>query len=183
MVPASAPASPAAAADARGAGAAACKICLVGDPGVGKTALAQRLLHDRFPPAPSAPGITVELLRLEPAPGESLALAVWDVAARAAIDSLNQAFLSRVEAVAAIADPARPATVERAAALVAQIRRLYPGTPALLLLNCRAAAAAAPAGDAARELPRREVDARDGRGLQAAFVELARAALRRRVRA
>jgi small GTP-binding protein len=176
--PASTPTLPAADGTAPG-----CKLCLVGMPGVGRTSLLQRVLHDRFPAPPTPPGITVASHRwLQEC--DAPAATLWDVAGNSAIDSLNQAFLSRVDGIAAVAAIDDALSVERALQLVWQIRRLYPGTPATLLLNksdlaARVAALPAPAADVAGV----EVSARDGRGVQAAFLELARRAARHRVRA
>jgi small GTP-binding protein len=170
--PASAPARPAA-----GSAPPACKLCVVGVPGVGKTSLVQRLLHGRYPPVPTAPGITVESHRF----GESAALAatLWDVAGNSAIDSLNQAFLSRIDGIAAVAAPDQPESVDRALQLVAQIRALYPGTPAALLLNKADLGSAAPPALPA-DVAWHEVSARDDRGVAAAFAELAVRAARKR---
>lgn len=175
--PASTPPRPAA-----GGPASSCKLCLVGMPGVGRTSLLQRVLHDRFPAPPAGPGITVARYGW-PRERDAPAVTLWDVAGSSAIDSLNQAFLSRVDGIAAVAACDDACSIERALQLVTQIRRLYPGTPATLLLNKSdlPARAASPAGVA--DVVRHEVSARDGRGVQAAFLELARRAAGARVRA
>jgi small GTP-binding protein len=175
-MPVATPPAPASAAAPPGAVAApvGCKLCLVGMPGVGKTSLAQRLLHGRFPAAPASPGITVATHRWQAQGGNALAATVWDVAGNSAIDTLNQAFLSRVDGIAAVAAPDQPQSVARALQLVEQIRLLYPGTPAALLLNksdLGGPAVARPALPA--DVAWHEVSARDDRGVAAAFAELA----------
>lgn len=175
--PASTPTLPAA-----GEPAASCKLCLVGMPGVGRTSLFQRLLHDRFPAPPDSPGITVARHRW-PHERDAPAVTLWDVAGSSAIDSLNQAFLSRVDGVAAVAACDDAISVERALQLVLQIRRLYPATPATLLLNKSDLAAPPPLPALAADVVRHDVSARDGRGVQAAFLDLARRAAGSRVRA
>lgn len=160
----------------------ACKLCLLGTPGVGKTSLAHRWLHDRFPAAEERPGVTVAAHRLPSVQGESLTLMLWDVAGNSAIDTLGQAFLSGVHAVAAVADANSAASIAQALALIAQARQLHPGVAAGLLLNKYDLSNK-------RDLPSGlpsdvavfAVSARDGRGVSAAFAELStRAAARQR---
>jgi small GTP-binding protein len=182
-MPVATPPAPASAAAPPGAVAApgTCKLCLVGMPGVGKTSLAQRLLHGRFPAAPASPGITVATHRWSGQGGATLAATLWDVAGNSAIDTLNQAFLSRVDGIAAVAAPDQPQSVARALQLVEQIRLLYPGTPAALLFN-KTDLAAPPAARPAlpADVAWHDVSARDDRGVAAAFAELAARARKRR---
>jgi small GTP-binding protein len=177
----SAPASPATTPAGCSEAARACKLCLLGDPGVGKTSLVQRVLHAQFPAVAPGPGITVSPHRF----GGGEQVVFWDVAGSSAIDTLSQAFLSRVDAVAAVVDAAAAGSdaVERALALIAQARRLYPRTPAALLLNKRDLAVATPLPAVPEDVQAFEVSARDGRGVDAAFLALARAAGLRRATA
>ena len=183
-MPVATPTAPASAAAPPGAAAAptaTCKLCLVGVPGVGKTSLVQRLVHGRFPAAPTTPGITVAPHRWQAPGGVAVAAPFWDVAGNSAIDSLNQAFLSRVDGIAAVAAPDDPQSVLRALQLVAQIRTLYPATPAALLLNkADLGLASAPRPVLPADTSWHEVSARDDRGVAAAFAELAARASRQR---
>lgn len=149
------------------------KLCLVGEPGVGKSTLLHRLAAQ----APDAPrGITQAACDVG-SEGEALPVALWDIAGASALDSLNQAFLSGIEGIAAVADAARPATAATALRLVAQIRRLYPGTPAVLLLNKRDLAAPAPVPPIpAADVDVFEVSALRGENVRDAFAALARRA-------
>ena len=146
-----------------------CKLCLVGEPGVGKTSLVQRLLHDRFPAQDPGPGIRVLSHRLTLASRETREVTLWDVAGYSALDCLNQAFLTRVNAIAAVADAQTPSSVRRALALLASIRSLYPAAAAALWLNKRDLAAPAAVSC---DVPVFEVCARDGNGVLAAFTAL-----------
>ena len=181
--PASTPTLPAAGGPESTGPVSSCKLCLVGMPGVGRTSLLQRLLHDRFPAPPATPGITVAT-HCWPHERDAPATTLWDVAGSSAIDSLNQAFLSRVDGIAAVAALDDALSVERALQLVTQIRRLYPDTPATLLLNkSDLATRAVQLPVQAADVPSHEVSARDGRGVHAALLELARRAARVRARA
>ena len=151
------------------------KICLVGEPGVGKSTLVRSLavalqVDDTLAPARQPHGISSTALDLSPGP-----VALWDIAGHSALDTLNQAFLSGIDGIAAVADAARPASAAVALRLVAQIRRLYPGTPAVLLLNKRDLAAPAPVPvEPAADVAVFEVSAQRGDNVREAFAELAR---------
>jgi small GTP-binding protein len=142
------------------------KLCLLGAPGVGKTSLAQRLAHDTFPAAEPEFGIAVSVASNPPVDGA--AFAVWDVAGRCAIDSLNQAFLSRVDVLLAVASPDIGGSVETARALVTQARRLHPRSRAVLLVN-KADLGSATLPTSTADLPVFAVSARDGSGVPAAL--------------
>lgn len=160
------------------------KLCVVGAPGAGKTQLIRRLLHGDFEPVPVTPGITVQAATLPAHDAEPFAVTLWDVAANSAIDCLNQAFLSRVDGVAAVVASTDPLEVERALRLVAEVRRLHPGCAAVLMrTKCDIATSddaltARPGG-----VPAYTVSARDGRGVVEAFTALARAAREQRAAA
>lgn len=154
---------------------AALKICLLGEPGAGRTSLVQRAAHGRFPATPPGPGITVTPLRLR----SGAAMALWDVDGHCAVDCLGQAFLGRVDLALLVADGRDPEAVARVLALRAPLQQLQPQAAIAVLLTRRdlgpSAAAALPAG-----LPVFEVSARDGHGIDEALQALAVLAARSR---
>lgn len=154
-----------------------CKICVVGAPGTGKSSLIHRLVHDRFPPATASPGISVSSIRLATAPGQSVAVTLWDVAGSSLIDCLNQAFLSRVNALACVVNSTSGASLATATALMNQIRRLHPHAVAAVLHN---SFDPLPTAGGIESLPDRTpvyvVSARDGDGVAVAFGAIAQAA-------
>lgn len=150
------------------------KICLVGEPGVGKSTLVRSLavsIHaDGELALPGGHGISAAQFDLA---GDRIS--VWDIAGHSALDTLNQAFLSGIDGIAAVADAAHPGSAANALRLVAQIRRLYPGTPAVLLLNKRDMAVPAPVPvDPAADIAVFEVSAQNGDNVREAFAALAR---------
>ena len=157
------------------------KLCLVGEPGVGKTALVRHLLAsaggEDFDASNAGRGIRLAACDLGDA-AEARPVMLWDVGGYSALDSLNQAFLSGIDGIAAVADASRPSSAASALRLIAQIRRLYPGTPAVLMLNKRDLATpfAVPV-DPAADVEVFDVSARAGDNVREAF-----AALERRVR-
>lgn len=151
---------------------AASKLCLLGDPGVGKSSLAQRLLHDRFPPVASGAGIRVETGSLR-GPSGALDFTLWDVAAASAIDTLSQAYLSRVDGVATVALDGDEIGARRALDLLERARRLHPALQATLLLNrAEGAIASTYPVIAPPDVPVRRVSARTGEGVREAFEDL-----------
>lgn len=147
---------------------------------MGKSSLVRSLavaihVDDALAPARQQYGISSTAFDLSPREDESCLVALWDIAGHSALDTLNQAFLSGIDGIAAVADAARPASAAVALRLVAQIRRLYPGTPAVLLLNKRdTAVPAAVAVEPAADVAVFEVSARRGDNVREAFEELAR---------
>jgi small GTP-binding protein len=152
---------------------AALKICLLGEPGVGKTSLVRRIRGETLPAPPPRPGITVLPCRLTQEARGTRDITLWDVAGRSAIDTLNQAFLSGAAALVGVADAQRPETLDAARALLREAHRLQPDAVPLLLINKRDEAADRPPlrgefdGIAAVD-----VSALSGHGVSAALAEL-----------
>ena len=139
-----------------------CKICLIGAPAVGKTSLVQRVARGVFPPEPATQGIAVTEIAL-PVSGAKISL--WDIAGRCALDSLNQAFLSRVDVLLAVASPDVPESERIAHDLLAQAQSLHPRARAALLVNkIDLGQGALP--EARPGLPVFAVSARDGCGIE-----------------
>jgi GTPase SAR1 family protein len=149
------------------------KICLLGEPGVGKTSLAQRWVHGRFPAAAPGPGIQVDSHRVTLDSGDTLAVSLWDVSAASALDTLSQVFLSRAAALVAVASAVDATSVPRALAILAQAQQLNPHALPMLLIN-RCDQAQVPSSTIAGDIPVAQVSAADGSGVVPAFESLVR---------
>lgn len=143
------------------------KLCLLGDSGVGKTTLAERLGASH---APRAEGLWIHRWHR---PDTGIAHALWDLRGRSLLDSLGQSFLAHADGLALVADAARPESIALAiqAGCIATV--LIGECPQILILNRfdeqpLPALTAIPAS-----LRVHALSARSGEGVEAAFLELA----------
>lgn len=143
------------------------KLCLLGDSGVGKTALAARL--GAVPPS-SHEGLWVYPWR-EPETGIECSL--WDLRGRCSLDSLSQAFLAHADGFALIADAGREDSIALALQAGRIATRLIGERPQVLILN--RFHGVAESADPAPGVPSFVVSADTGEGVEAAFAHLARA--------
>lgn len=142
------------------------KLCLMGDPGVGKTAVAACL-----DPRARQRAVGVSLYRWSHAGHEFI---LWDSAGQSALDTLGQAFLADADGFVLVADPARPDSVDMARQLLRHAFGLIGRRPSLLLLNgFSAGAAAAATADWPAELCVAQVQANSCNGVVEAFAGLA----------
>jgi len=148
------------------------KLCLLGDSGVGKSALAA---HLGASPPPRPDGLWVHSWT---APGSGLACTLWDLRGRSSLDSLSQAFLAHAHGFALIADAGNAESIELALQVGRMAAKLIGERPQVLILNRfgDATAACETAADLAPQIRSFLVSAETGEGVEEAFGYLAKAA-------
>ena len=117
------------------------KVCLLGNPGVGKTSLVRRFVTDQFDDKYlSTIGAKVtKKARIVEVPGSpmriNLILMIWDVAGNQDYPQFYDMYLKGMEGVLSVADLSRPATFEGLKASIGHIDKHAPGAPVVFLLN------------------------------------------------
>lgn len=156
-----------------------CKLCMLGDFGVGKTSLVARFVRSTF----SAKYLTTVGVKVDSKevalPGrEPLKLVVWDIAGRGALDAPSENYLRGASALLLVADGTREASLASALQLLEQSRRILPQAEVALAVNKldlidRWEVAPATLAELRRSLPVFETSALAGDGVEAAFADLA----------
>ncbi len=147
------------------------KLCLLGDSGVGKSALAARL---GAAPAARPDGLWVHYWT---DPVSQIACALWDLRGRSSLDSLSQAFLAHADGFALVADAGNQESIELALQVGRMAAKLIGERPQVLILNRfeHTEGAGVLAAKLAPDIPTFIVSAGSGEGVEAAFGHLAQA--------
>ncbi len=166
--------------------AAAHKVMLLGEIGVGKSSLARRLVFDRFS-SDYKPTIGVEVYRYEVKPevaGVAASLILWDTDGNFGDAIFQHVYLKQAAGAVIVADQSRPDTVDSMIRLAKGFGEVLPGRVVHFILN---------KSDLINEEQRRELDGRlgttqipmtrtsalSGSQVEAAFVLTAQAIVRR----
>jgi len=117
------------------------KVCLLGNPGVGKTSLVRRFVTDQFDDkylSTIGAKVTKKATVID-VPGSpmkiNLILMIWDVAGNQEYPQFYDMYLKGMEGVLSVADLSRPATFEGLKGSIAHVARHAPGAPMVFLLN------------------------------------------------
>jgi small GTP-binding protein len=117
------------------------KVCLIGDPGVGKTSLIRRFVLDRFSDdylstigakvtkKEKLIDIKQQDLRVR------LVLMIWDVAGQKEYQQFHELYLSGMEGVLAVCDLSRRDTFDRLQNALELVEKHAAGIPMVFLLN------------------------------------------------
>ena len=162
------------------------KIMLLGDIGVGKSSIVQRLVFDRFDMV-YKPTIGVDVYRYEVPSGpgrNALSLIVWDTDGNLSDLIFRHVYMKAASAAMIVGDLTRRETLDTTLRLAKGFRDELPGRHISFLLNKRDLLNAPDAADIPKELggDRRDVvrtSAKTGDNVQQAFIEAADAILRR----
>lgn len=115
------------------------KLMLLGDIGVGKSSLANRLVFDRFD-SEYKTTIGVDILSYTlPADGTFLAeetqFTIWDTDGDFGNAIFNSVYIRGASAAIIVADLSRPATIDRMIGLTDRFAEEFPGRPFMVVLN------------------------------------------------
>ena len=113
------------------------KVMLLGEIGVGKTSIVNRLVFDRFEMS-YKPTLNVDVYRYEVPPGpgrEAMALIVWDTDGNFGEAIFKHKYMREASAAVIIGDVTRPQPLETLAALADGFRDAMPGRVMSLVLN------------------------------------------------
>ena len=156
------------------------KVCMLGDFGVGKTSLVARYVRNTFSEKYlTTVGVKVDS-RVVALPGEiDLKLVIWDIAGKAALDSVNKNYLRGASGLILVADGTREASLRAALNLAMQARDVIADPACVLFVNKldlidRWEVAPAVLGEIRRSLTVFETSALSGDGVEAGFLALAR---------
>lgn len=115
------------------------KICLLGDPAVGKTCLTRRFLHRTFDDKyPYTMGIKVsrKAVALTTDAGlVELGLVLWDVAGGEEYDALRAGYLRGAAGAVLVCDLTRPATLDSLERYIADLREMNPDARFVIAAN------------------------------------------------
>lgn len=155
-----------------------CKVCLLGDVGVGKTSLVTRFVHGGYSEKYlTTVGVKIDTRSLTLPSGPTVKFVLWDIAGADALSEAGSAYARGAGGIVLVADGTRPDTLEVALRLRAELDRRLGGLPFVALLNKRDLFAdtigpvTAPWRDAA--LPFVTTSALTGENVEFAFSQLA----------
>lgn len=117
------------------------KVCLIGDPGVGKTSLVRRFVSDQFDDSyltTIGAKVTKKVIDVPgPATGRPIRLTmmIWDVAGQKEYSAFHKMYLEGVEGVMGVVDITRRATLENLRIQVSAMQKSHESLPVVGLVN------------------------------------------------
>lgn len=115
------------------------KICLLGDPAVGKTSLIHRYVYDVFDDkylSTIGAKITKKTLTIDKTEESiNLTMLVWDIAGQKVFGNVHQTYYRGAEGALLVTDITRKETFENAAGWVSELFRIAGRIPVIMLIN------------------------------------------------
>jgi len=159
------------------------KVCMVGAFSVGKTSLVQRYVKSIFSDQYlTTVGVKIDKKSLE-VDGQAVELLLWDIQGEDSLSKMRLTYLRGSAGLLLVVDGTRASTLDTALAIKAASDESGEVVPAILLLNKSDLVSqweiddAAIASVEARGLPTLRTSAKDGTGVEDAFLSLARMTL------
>ena len=159
------------------------KVCMVGAFSVGKTSLVQRFVNSIFSDKYlTTVGVKIDKKSVD-VDGQPIELLLWDIQGEDEFSKMRLTYLRGAAGLLLVVDGTRASTLETALEIKAAADEAYDAVPAIVLLNKSDLAPqweigdAAIAGVRARGFPTLHTSAKDGSGVEEAFLSLARTML------
>lgn len=156
------------------------KVCMVGAFSVGKTSLVQRFVKSIFSDQYlTTVGVKIDKKSVE-VDGQPLELLLWDIQGEDELSKMRMTYLKGASGLLLVVDGTRAATLDTALAIKALADESQQKVPAIVLFNKSDLSPqweiddAAIAGVEARGLPTLRTSAKEGSGVEEAFVSLSR---------
>jgi|GEM_PF-803890 len=111
------------------------KVCLLGDPGVGKTSLIRRFVHNEFGEEYiSTIGTSISTKNLELL-GKSLELVIWDIAGQETFEDISASYFPGAEGGIVVCDITRRETFDNLAHWIHRMKQSVPDAKFVIILN------------------------------------------------
>ncbi|MEM2899297.1 MAG: GTP-binding protein [Thermoplasmata archaeon] len=111
------------------------KICLLGDPGVGKTSLIRRFVHNEFGEEYiSTIGTSISTKNLELL-GKSLELVIWDIAGQETFEDVSASYFPGAEGGIVVCDITRRETFDNLPHWIHRMKQSVPEAKFVVMLN------------------------------------------------
>lgn len=156
------------------------KVCMIGASGVGKTSLVAKFVHSMFSDKYlTTVGVKIDKKTVS-VDGDEVMLMIWDLAGDDDYQRLQTSYLRGTSGYLLVADGTRKVTLDQVIEIQSRVAATLGTAPFLLALNKADLVPQWEIGDAAmadlatRGWPTFKTSAKEGAGVEEAFVELAR---------
>ena len=111
------------------------KVCLLGDPAVGKTSLIARYVHDRFDEKYLATIGTKPSVRTVAIDGERIDITIWDIAGQENFQNVHNSYFRGAQGAILVCDVTRPETAQGLPHWAQRFSVAAPTAPIILVSN------------------------------------------------
>jgi small GTP-binding protein len=111
------------------------KVCLLGDPAVGKTSLIARYVHDMFDEKYLATIGTKPSVRTVDVGGASIDLTIWDIAGQEDFQNVHNSYFRGAQGAILVCDVTRPETADALPHWERRFAAVAPKAPIVLVSN------------------------------------------------
>jgi len=111
------------------------KVCLLGDPAVGKTSLINRYVHNRFDDKYLATIGTKPSVKAMDLDGLKMDLTIWDIAGQENFQNVHNSYFRGAQGAIVVCDITRRETIENLPHWVGRFLAASPGKPIIIVSN------------------------------------------------